>query len=114
MRLTDYYDIAGEPGDDVIQDTSVRLVDQYNAAGVSDEVIADNTATDEIVPAPNNELQVSTAMFTTNNNSSSAETANDTLFINNIKSRSHSSTANLDPFDVRPLMSKRTPPIEVA
>ena len=114
MRLTDYYDIAGEPGDDVIQDTSVRLVDQYNAAGVSDEVIADNTATDEIVPAPNNELQVSTAMFTTNNNSSSAETANDTLFINNIKSRSHSSTAELDPFDVRRLMSKRTPPIEVA
>ena len=68
VRLTDYYDMAGEPDNDVIQDTSVRLVDQYNAAGESDEVIADNNATDEIVPAPNNELQVRTAMFTTNNN----------------------------------------------
>ena len=56
VRLTDYYDMAREPGDDNNQDISVRLVDQYNAAGESDEVIADNNATDEIIPAPNNEL----------------------------------------------------------
>ena len=106
--------MAREPGYDNNQDISVQLVDQYNAAGESDEVIADNNATEEIVPAPNNELQVCTAMITTNNNPPSAETANDTLFINNIKSRSHNSTAKLDPFDVRRLMSKRTPSIEVA
>ena len=106
--------MAGEPGDDNNQDISVRMVDQYNAAGESDEVIADNVATDEIVPASNNELQVGTAMFTTNTTSSSTEPANDTLFINNITSRSKGTPANLDPFDVRRLMSKRTPPIEVA
>ena len=103
--------MAGAPdgGGDNNQDISVQLVDQYNAAGESDEVITDNVATDEIVPAPNNELQVGTTMFTTNNTSSSAETANDTLFINTIKSRSHNSTSQLDPFDVRRLMSKRPP-----
>ena len=41
VRLTDCYDIAGEPGGggDNNQDISVRLVDQYNAAGESDAVI---------------------------------------------------------------------------
>jgi hypothetical protein len=66
VRLTDHYDMAGAPdgGGDNNQDISVQLVDQYNAAGESDEVITDNVATDEIVPAPNNELQVGTTMFT--------------------------------------------------
>jgi hypothetical protein len=109
--------MAREPGGvggDNNQDISVQLVDQYNAAGESDEVIADNVATDEIVPAPNNELLVGTAMFTTNTTSSSTEPANDTLFINNITSRSNGTPAKLNPFDVRRLMENRTPPIEVA
>ena len=108
--------MAGAPdgGGDNNQDISVRLVDRYDAAGESDEVIADNVATDEIVPAPNNELLVGTAMFTTNTTSSSTEPANDTLFINNITSRSNGTPAKLNPFDVRRLMENRTPPIEVA
>ena len=108
--------MAGAPdgGGDNNQDISVQLVDQYNAAGESDEVIADNVATDEIVPAPNNELLVGTAMFTTNTTSSSTEPANDTLFINKITSSINSSSAKLSPFDVRRLMENRTPTIEVA
>ena len=35
------------------QDTSVRLADQFNVAGESNEVIIDNNATDENVPATN-------------------------------------------------------------
>ena len=53
VRLTDYYEMAGEPDDDINQDTSVRLADQYNVAGESDEVIIDNNATDENVPTTN-------------------------------------------------------------
>ena len=88
VRLTNCYDMAGAPGGggDNNQDISVRFVEQYNAAGECDDVIDDAVATDEIVPTPNNELQVGTTMFSTNTASSSIEPANDTLLINTITS----------------------------
>ena len=90
------------------------MVDQYNNAAESDAVTTDEVATDEIVPRPNTELDVGTAMLTTNDTSSSAGTANNTLFINNIKSSSSNRPATCNPFDVRHLLEDRPPSSEVA
>ena len=117
VRLTDRYDLIGEPGNgggDNNQDINVRLVDQYNNAAGPDAVTTDEVATDEIVPRPNTELDVGTAMLTTNDTSSSAGTANNTLFINNIKSSSSNSPATRNPFDVRRLLEDRPPSSAVA
>ena len=65
MRLADYYEMAGVAEEEINQDTSVSLADQYNVAEESDEVINNNNEPDENVPATNNELQVRTATFTT-------------------------------------------------
>ena len=53
-------------------------------------------------------------MLTTNDTSSSAGTANNTLFINNIKSSSSNSPATRNPFDVRRLLEDRPPSSAVA
>jgi len=117
VRLTDRYDLVGEPGNgggDNNQYINVQLVDQYNTVGESNAVTTDEVATDEIVPRPNTELDVGTAMFTSNATSSSAETANNTLFINNIKSSCCDSTVTHNPFDVRRLLEDRPPSNEIA
>ena len=85
-----------------------------NAVRESDILTTDEVATDEIVPRPNTELDVGTAMLTTNDTSSSAGTANNTLFINNIKSSSSNSPATRNPFDVRRLLEDRPPSSAVA
>lgn len=85
-----------------------------NAVRESDILTTDEVATDEIVPRPNTELDVGTAMFTTNTTSSSTGTAKDTLFINNIKSSRCNSPATYNPFDVRRLMENCLPPSGVA
>jgi len=118
VRLTDRYDLIGEPGNgggDNNQDINVRLLNQYNTAGESNAVTTGEVATDEIVPRPNTELDVGTAMFATNATSSSAGTATDTLFINNIKSSSSNSPAvTRNPFDVRRLLEDSPPSSDVA
>ena len=67
-----------------------------------------------IFPRPNTELDVGTTMFTNNATPSSTGIANDTLFINNIKSSSGNSPVTRNPFDIRRLMENRPPLSEVA
>ena len=85
-----------------------------NAVRESDVLTTDDVATDELVSRTNTELDVGTAMFTSNATSSSAGTANNTLFINNIKSSSSNSPATRNPFDVRRLLEDRPPSNENA
>ena len=88
---------------DVNQETSVSLAEQYDIAGDSDDVINDNNAPDENVPAINNELQVRSATFTTTDGQHFEEAGKDTLLIRTIKSSSQTKTVLPlpNPFDVR-------------